>query len=408
MPTAGWRAGRRRTAGGRRPRPRGRRLRTRRRAASGAARRRCRAVRRARRPRRPAPARAPSSRRRSRRRGRRRRRRRVVGLRILVHAERSGRREVDRAGHLEVVVASLVVGDRRHRVVAVDAVGAARELDVRGDQRLLYRFDGLALGAGHEHGPRRRRRADVLPGEHPFDDRGDERRDGVDATRGEMHAVGLEPPRRAVRVRRPVADLEVAVRRRRGLEELFVVLAEGVDARLLLGVGVVDVVARPQAQPDDVVDALAAGLVDDSGDRLVDRPDRVVVTRHHDEHVAELALERVHRHDHVGRPVPLAADAGLLDRASARLGAEHEVEPFERAVVGVPAHAGERRVADQADVRSVPRFVEEHGLVGASGRSAGDQRAGGDNRRQDGSPAPSRRLGHGSGTTGGCHQIVTS
>ena len=321
------------------------------------------------------------------------------GFGILVHAERSRRRDVDRAGLLEVVVAPLVLGDGGHRVVAVHAIGPAGDLDVGGDQRFLHTGDDLALGARHEHRPRRRRRADVLPGEHPLDRAGDERRDGVDPTSGEVHAVGLEPRRCAVRVRRPVGDLQIAVGCLGGRDELLVVLTERVDARLFLGVGVVDVVARPQAQPDDVIDTLSARRFDNSGDRLVDRPHRVVVAGHHHEDLTEVALERAHRPDHVGRPVSLAADARLLDRPAARLGAEHEVEPLERAIVGVPTHTGQRRVPDDADVRSVSGVVEVHGLVRPNRRPDHRQRTDGHRRGGD---RPSTE------TAGGCHQIVTN
>ena len=115
--------------------------------------------------------------------------------------------------------------------------------------------------------------------------------DGVDALRGQVHAVVLEPGRRAVRVRRPVGDLQVVVGRRRGGEELLVVLAERVDARLLLRVGVVDVGTRAQAEPDDVVDALVARLVDDRRRSPRRSSDRIVVPGHDDQHLTEFAVE---------------------------------------------------------------------------------------------------------------------
>jgi hypothetical protein len=149
-----------------------------------------------------------------------------------------------------------------------------------------------------------------------------------------------------------------------------------------------------------VADALPPGLVDDLADRLVDADRGVVVAAHHHEHLAELAGERPHRRDHVLGPVALAADAGRLDRAPARLGAEHEVVPLECAVVGVPPDAAQRGVADQPDVRCVSGVVVAHRLVGTDRRAEGDGGAEAEREGDRSAPAPTRRGRAGTGTDG--------
>ena len=147
------------------------------------------------------------------------------------------------------------------------------------------------------------------PGQHPADDPGQVVGQPIDASSGEVHAVVLEPSIGPGRVVGPIGELEIAVTGCRRLVELTVVFAEGVDAGLLLRVGVLHVGSGAQAEPHHVTDPLVAGFVDDGFDGVVDGVAGVVVAAHDHQDVAQLAVEILHRGNDVGRAVSLATDA---------------------------------------------------------------------------------------------------